>query len=153
MNKAAHFFGDMLNSLPLRVVSLDYPVKGDAEAAGMNLAEYKKLMFEGINTDYEAISQCGTKLQGFLRSAKQIRVTTPAGTDITFAMAPGRGVYLDDGIVTDEEAKSKTFTERAERSLPGGSGLFCRTKRRQTAKSSFREQSAAINRSTKQRSS
>ena len=125
MNKAGHFFGDMLNSLPIRVVSLDYPVKGDAEVAGMDLAEYQKLMFQGINTDYETVSQSGIKLQGILRSGKQVHVYDPQPERTSsLLLPPGRDVFLDDGIVTAEEAKSTRFTDRFA-VLPGGSIFLC----------------------------
>lgn len=121
--KASSFFMDVLNSLPVREVDIDYPTRSAAEIAGMDLTAYQKLMFEGINADYDAISSRGAKLQSLLKQARQLRITTPAGTDLTFAMAPGRGVFLDDGMVTAEEAKAKTFTERYVL-LPGGSIYF-----------------------------
>ena len=121
--QASEFFIGMINSLPVREVDIDFPTQSSADIAGMDLASYQKLMFAGINADYDAISLKGTKLQSILRSAKQIRVTTPAGTDITFSMAQGRGVFLDDGIVTPQEAKAATFTERYVL-LPGGSVYF-----------------------------
>jgi leucyl aminopeptidase (aminopeptidase T) len=121
--KATHFFGDVINSLPVREVDVNYPRKADADIAGMNLEDYQKLMFAGINTDYEVLSAHGKKIRAILRSGKQVRVTTPAGTDLTFSMAPERGVYLDDGMVTEEEGKAKTFTERYV-ALPGGSIYF-----------------------------
>jgi leucyl aminopeptidase (aminopeptidase T) len=121
--QAGSFFADVMNSLPVREVDLDLPTKSAAENSGMDLAKYQEVMFSGINADYDAISAKGMRLQSMLKAAKQIRITTPSGTDITFSMAPGRGIFLDDGMVTANEAKATTFTERYVL-LPGGSVYF-----------------------------
>ena len=122
-SKTNDFFAGVINSLPIREVDIDFPTKAAAEINGMEFPVFQKVMFDGINADYEAISAQGSKLQTMLQSAKQIRITSPSGTDLAFSMAPDRGVYLDDGIVTGEEAKSKMFTARYV-ALPGGSVYF-----------------------------
>ena len=43
---------------------------------------------------------------------------SPAGTDVTFALA-GRPAFVNDGTVTAEDAKSELFLERWT-TLPGG---------------------------------
>jgi leucyl aminopeptidase (aminopeptidase T) len=85
----------------------------------MDFAAYEKMLLEAINADYAAVSKRGEKLREMLKAAKQIRVTSPAGTDFTFSPAPGRDVYVDDGIVTEEKAKSKLFAQKVA-ALPGG---------------------------------
>jgi aminopeptidase len=122
-SKTSDYFAGILNSLPVRVVGIDFPTKLDAENAGIDFATYQKLTSDGINTDYETLSGKGEKLQQMLKSAKSVRITSPAGTDFTFSLAPGRSVFLDDGIVTADEAKSKVFTERVV-NLPGGNVFF-----------------------------
>lgn len=122
-SKAGDFFSGLLNSLPVRLISIDIPKKQDAENNGMDFAAYQKIMMDGINADYRAISAQGNKLREMLKTARQIRVTSPAGTDFTFSPAPGREVFVDDGIVTEERARSKMFAQRIA-SLPGGSVFF-----------------------------
>jgi aminopeptidase len=58
------------------------------------------------------------KLQG----AKKIRVTSPADTDVTFDIG-NRPIFIDDGIVSAERAKSKKFADRNV-GLPGGALNF-----------------------------
>jgi len=123
INKAGHFFSDVLNALPIRLVSLDFPAKADAELAGMTFDDYQKMMFQGMSADYESISQKGRQLQTMLKSGKEMRITSSAGTDLTVKLAPSRPIFVDDGIVTEEEARSTSFIGRVA-SLPSGSALF-----------------------------
>lgn len=123
INKAGSFFGDLLNTLPIRNVSINFPTKQDAENVGMDFPTYQKIMMEAINTDYRTISAQGERLRQMLKNAKQVKITSPAGTDLTFSLAPNREVYLDDGIVTAEEAKSKILAQRIA-ALPGGNVFF-----------------------------
>ncbi len=123
ISKAGDFFANLLNSLPIRLVGTNFPTKQDAEINGMDFPAYQKVMMDGINADYQSISVQGNKLRAMVKNAKQIRITSPAGTDITFRLAPGREIYMDDGIVTEEEAKSKNYAQRIG-TLPGGNVFF-----------------------------
>jgi aminopeptidase len=122
-DKAGHFFGDLLNSLPLRLVSLDMPTKEDADRVGMNFDDYQKLMSEGMNANYDAIAETGRKVETMIKTGKELHITTPAGTDFTVKLAGSRPVLVDDGIVTEEEARSTSFLARTA-SLPSGSIFF-----------------------------
>jgi leucyl aminopeptidase (aminopeptidase T) len=123
ISKAGDFFGNLLSSLPVRQVSIDFPTKQDAVNNGMDFPTYQKIMMDGINADYQSISVQGSKLRDMVKNAKQIKITNPAGTDFTFSPAPSREVFVDDGIVTEERAKSKLFAQRIA-SLPGGNVFF-----------------------------
>ena len=121
--KSTGFMRNTINSLPVRLISINFPTPQNAAAVGMDFAAYQKLTMEAINADYQAISVKGNKLKQILQNAKQIRVTNPAGTDITFSPAAGREIIVNDGIVTEEKAKSKLFMERSV-NLPGGRGFL-----------------------------
>lgn len=122
-SKTYEFFIGLINSLPIREVGITFPTKSAAELNGMEFEAYSKAIYDGINADYTAISQKGVTLQKMLKSAKTVRVTTPAGTDLTFTLAPNRSIFLDDGLISDEESRSKIYTERYV-ALPGGSVYF-----------------------------
>ncbi|MBX7171619.1 MAG: aminopeptidase [Pyrinomonadaceae bacterium] len=121
--KAGEFFSNLINSLPLRVISIDFPTPQDAAAVGMDFPTYQKITMDGINADYNTISAKGSQFRKILETAKQIRITNPAGSDFTFSPAAKREIFLDDGIVTAEEAKSSIFIQRTA-SLPAGSINF-----------------------------
>src|SRR2546428_1104 len=58
-------------------------------------------------------------VRDMLQGAKSVHVTSPSGTDVTFAVE-GRPAFVDDGVITAEKAKGKKFLAR-DVGLPGGS--------------------------------
>ena len=112
------FFNDMLNSTPLRGVAVTYPTEADAKQSGLEFATYSAMQWAAINADYAAISNHGKALAAILKDADEVHITSPTGTDIRFSMG-NRTVFVDDGIVTPDESKSKVFLERWT-TLPGG---------------------------------
>ncbi len=73
----------------------------NASAKGVRVATFpgitKEIMIRGMNADYNAISKRSIKLKKILENGKQIKVTAPAGTDITFDIA-GRIVIASKGL-------------------------------------------------------
>jgi len=123
ITKSYDFLNAMLNSLPIRMVNVDFPSKKGAELSGLDFAVYEKSIMDGIYADPAVMTATGGKLRQMLSGAKQIRITSPAGTDFTFSLASGREVYIDDAVVTEERAKSKLFAQRIA-ALPGGNVFF-----------------------------
>jgi len=72
-----------------------------ASAKGVRIATFpgitKDVMIRGMNADYKAISKRTVKLAKLLETGKEICVTAPAGTDITFNIA-GRKSYASKGL-------------------------------------------------------
>jgi leucyl aminopeptidase (aminopeptidase T) len=112
------FFNDELNSTPLRGVSIAYPTAAEAKQNGLDYDTYAKMQWAAVSADYEQISQRGTAIAERLHGANEVHITSPAGTDLRFEIG-NRTVFVDDGIVTPEEADSKMFIERWA-TLPGG---------------------------------
>ena len=112
------FFNDMLNSTPLRGVALSAPTEAEARQNGLDFRTYSEMQWAAIEADYAAIAEQGAALAERLRNGTEVRITSPSGTDLTFALAD-RTVFVDDGIVTPEEAESGLFLERWI-TLPGG---------------------------------
>ncbi|MFZ1279710.1 MAG: aminopeptidase, partial [Ignavibacteriaceae bacterium] len=73
----------------------------NASAKGVRIATFpgitKDVMIRGMNADYKKISALTVKLQKILETGKIIRVTAPAGTDISFSIA-GRKAYASKGL-------------------------------------------------------
>jgi aminopeptidase len=112
------FFNEKLNSTPLRGVAIAYPTEAEAKQNGLDYDTYSAMQWAAVGADYGAISRRGNAIAERLRGADEVHITSPAGTDVRFAIG-GRTVFVDDGIVTPEEADSKMFIERWA-SLPGG---------------------------------
>ena len=112
------FFNDELNATPLRGVAIAYPTAAEAKQNGLDYDTYAKMQWAAVGADYAQISRHGNALAERLHGADEVHITSPAGTDLRFEIG-NRTVFVDDGIVTPEEADSKMFIERWA-TLPGG---------------------------------
>ena len=72
-----------------------------ASAKGVRIATFpgitKEVMIRGMNADYKSISKRTIKLKEILETGSEIRVTAPAGTDISFSIK-GRTAYASKGL-------------------------------------------------------
>jgi aminopeptidase len=72
-----------------------------ASAKGVRIATFpgitKEVMIRGMNADYKKISALSVKLKEVLEKGHYIRVTAPAGTDISFEIS-GRMSYASKGL-------------------------------------------------------
>lgn len=72
-----------------------------ASKKGVRVATFpgitKEIMIRGMNADYNAISKRSIKLKKILEKGNEIRVTAPAGTDITFKIK-GRTAIASKGL-------------------------------------------------------
>lgn len=73
----------------------------EASAMGVRIATFpgitKEIMIRGMNADYKKIAALSIKLKKIIEKGKQIRVTAPAGTDISFSIE-GRKAYASKGL-------------------------------------------------------
>jgi leucyl aminopeptidase (aminopeptidase T) len=121
-NKAGQVVTDVLNASGVRIVNLGYPTQSDAAVNQLDFATYQKAFWDAVGADYQKISQDGNKLKQMLQGAKTVRVTSPSGTDFTFSVGD-RPIFVNDGIVTEEKAKSKYVLNRFV-FLPAGAIFF-----------------------------
>jgi aminopeptidase len=72
-----------------------------ASAKGVRVATFpgitKEIMIRGMNADYNAIAQRSIQLKKILEKGKFVRVTVPAGTDISFDIG-GRTAIASKGL-------------------------------------------------------
>ncbi len=121
-SKAGQFIRDMLNDAKVRLVSIGYPTRENAAINGIDFSTYEAMHWKAVNTDYRKIAQRGNYLKTVLQGAKTVKVTSPSGTNLSFKVGD-RPIFVDDGIVTKQEATAKHFLTRIA-SLPGGSLFF-----------------------------
>jgi len=73
----------------------------EASGKGARIATFpginKEVMIRGMNADYKKIAVLSIKLKNILEKGKHIRVTAPAGTDISFSIE-GRKSYASKGL-------------------------------------------------------
>ncbi len=121
-NRAGQVVTDSLNASGVRVVFVGYPTKEDAAISQVDFDTFQKMHWDAVNADYKQISEKGNKLKNMLQGAKVVKIASPSGTDFTFSVGD-RPIFVDDGIGTEERAKSKLFLNRFV-SLPGGAVFF-----------------------------
>ena len=72
-----------------------------ASAKGVRIATFpgitNEVMIRGMNADYKSISKRTVRLKEILETGSEIRVTAPAGTDISFSIK-GRAAYASKGL-------------------------------------------------------
>jgi len=75
-----------------------------AEALGLNYEEWRDMMLEGCVADYHEIARRGKTIASMLSGKKEVRITTPHGTDLRFRL-DNRPVDISGGIATQEGAE------------------------------------------------
>lgn len=111
-------YAKKLDASKLRGVFVSYPSKSYAANQQLDYPGYEQMIWAGIATDYAAVAAQAQQLKQRLATGKQVHITSPAGTDLTFALA-GRPVFTDDGVVTAADQQEKRILSRTA-TLPGG---------------------------------
>ncbi len=118
LNEAGQFLTPLLDDMRFRELDISYPTKERGASWGIEGATYVTMMWNAIGADYQRIAEQGNTLRGILQQGKSVHVTSPSGTDLTFAVE-GRPAFVDAGVITGENAKGKKFATR-DVGLPGG---------------------------------
>lgn len=119
--EAAQLLNQAVNESGVRAVFVGYPSRQAAAVNRLPYDELERLHWAAVGADYEAIGRQGRAVRAALEGAREVRITSPAGTDVTFSIGD-RPVQLNDGVVSEEEAKGPVLLARFA-SLPGGEVL------------------------------
>jgi aminopeptidase len=111
-------FTKKLDASKLRGVFVSYPSKSYAANQQLDYPGYEQMIWAGIATDYAAVAAQAQQMKQLLVTGKKVHITSPAGTDLTFALA-ARPVFTDDGVVTAADQQEKLIYSRTA-NLPGG---------------------------------
>lgn len=85
-----------------------YPTEALANRFKITKKNLTDIFWNGVNVDFDKIKNTGETINQLLKNGKEIHITTPAGTDLTFNIED-RPVGISDGILTNEEIKSGTL--------------------------------------------
>ncbi len=75
-----------------------------AESMGLDLAEWRRVMFEGCTADPREMASHGRALEPLMSREGQVHVTTPFGTDLRFRLDKRPPDY-SYGLATEEKAE------------------------------------------------
>lgn len=81
-----------------------YPTAERAEQFGMSRAALAALMYGGIDADYEGLQAAGEAMRKRLAGGRELRITSPAGTNFTVGIG-GRPILVSDGVISAEDRK------------------------------------------------
>lgn len=86
-----------------------------AETYGFNYEVWRKNVVDATDVEYEEIQKLGKKLANTLEKSREVKITDPNGTNLSFTLE-GRKAHVYDGIIDDEDVRmGATFA-----SLPDG---------------------------------
>lgn len=100
--------GEAFRAAGIRSVDIGnglYPAAWRAERMGLDQAALSKMFWEGLNVDYTALQTRAGEIQAKLAGARDVHVTHPNGTDLTFSIA-GRKVVSSDGLISEADRKA-----------------------------------------------
>jgi leucyl aminopeptidase (aminopeptidase T) len=103
--KAGQPVGELFQKRNVRSVELGndlYPTEWRAKRYGISLDDLTKAFWAGVNTDYSGVQATGEKVKATMATGKELHITSPEGTDITFKIE-GRPFFVSDGIISAED--------------------------------------------------
>jgi leucyl aminopeptidase (aminopeptidase T) len=110
---------DALTKTHVRILYINTPTRAFAEGLSLRYNSYEEMSWYSVDAHYDsALANRVTRLKGLLAKAKQIRITSPLGTNLTFSIA-GRPVLSYDGQVTPEDAAGRALFKKIDK-LPAG---------------------------------
>jgi leucyl aminopeptidase (aminopeptidase T) len=102
-----------------RILYINIPTRAFAEGLSLNYNAYEEMSWYAIDAVYDsALATRVNRLKSLLAQAKQIRLTSPLGTNFTFSTT-GRPVLSYDGQVSAEEAAGRALYKKIDK-LPAG---------------------------------
>jgi len=113
----------------VRLVSLGndlYPTASLSQRLGMTQPELESKFWNAASVPPDALRAKGAALRDVIAKAKNVAVTHPNGTDITFAVDGGRG-FVSDGAISADQVKQGgaallTWLPAGELILPAAAG-------------------------------
>jgi leucyl aminopeptidase (aminopeptidase T) len=81
-----------------------YPTKALAKRFKVPMNELTNIFWNGVNVNYTKLQATGDAVRNRLENGKQVRITTPAGTDLTVQIEE-QPVQISDGVISEEDMK------------------------------------------------
>ena len=92
------------NKVKMLAIEATLATQERAEGMGLDLEEWRRVMFEGCTTDPREMASHGRALEPLMSGEGQVHLTTPFGTDLRFRLDKRPPDY-SYGLVTEEKAE------------------------------------------------
>ena len=99
--------GELYQKRNVRLVAVGndlYPTDWRAKRFGISLDELTKTFWSAVNSDYSGVQATAEKLKTTLSTGKELRITSPEGTDIKVKIQ-ARPFFVSDGIISAEDVQ------------------------------------------------
>jgi leucyl aminopeptidase (aminopeptidase T) len=104
------------------VLALGLVTPSRALTYGFDYKAWDKNVREATDVEYESMQQLGQKLARILEKSREVEITNPDGTDLSFSLE-GRKAHVRDGVIDDGDIEmGATFS-----TIPDGSVLVAPT--------------------------
>ncbi len=103
-----------------RSLFIAVPTPSDTASIQMDYEPYEQMTWAAIEADYSEMAKKGQQIKKILEGAKQLRITSPEGTDFTAKLGP-RPVIVNAGPIP---RGTKGSAAARSSSLPSGSVIF-----------------------------
>jgi aminopeptidase len=120
MNQASIPVSEIFEKRCVRGINLGngmYPSPHSAKQFGITEDQLSQLFWNGVNVDYSKIQTIGKVVSDQFAQGKEVRITSPNGTDIKFQIA-GRQAFVSDGVISAEDIQRGYAAAQAY--LPAG---------------------------------
>jgi leucyl aminopeptidase (aminopeptidase T) len=112
----AHFPLSLKRKIRTLNIGLSLVTEPRAKTYGFDYAKWNKMMSAATSVDYQKLAKTGRALLRYLKDAKEVTVTGPGATKLSFEVSR-RKWYLSDGIVDEEDIRNEDLND----GLPAGS--------------------------------
>jgi aminopeptidase len=79
-----------------------FPTAATAKMYGLPEEQLSTIFWAGVNTDYSKLQNTGQSLQAALAKGKELKITTPNGTNLTLGIA-SRQTLVSDGVISADD--------------------------------------------------
>jgi aminopeptidase len=107
VGKTGQPVGDLFLKRNVKQVSIGndlYPTAWRAQHYGISQDQLAKTFWDAVNTDYSGVQATGEKVKTTLQTGKELRITSPEGTDLKVKIE-ARTFFVSDGIISAEDAQ------------------------------------------------
>jgi aminopeptidase len=99
--------GELFQKRNVRQVEIGnglYPTAWRAKQFGISTEALTKTFWDAVNSDYAAVQATGEKVKATVSAGKELRITSPEGTDLKVKVE-GRPWFVSDGIISADDVQ------------------------------------------------
>lgn len=96
-------------------IMLGYVTPQRAKTYGFDYLTWKRSVMESTDVEYQEMQKLGKKLASLIEKSREVNITNPDGTDLSFTLKD-RKAHVYDGIIDDQDIEMGAIFAQ----LPGG---------------------------------